>query len=598
MLKRIRELLSRKGRKNAEASPPAPVTPPLIHHGPRVVHRPIAHADLDPDAVKIIQRLTRFDHTAYLVGGCVRDLLLDRKPKDFDVGTSATPRQIKRLFRNCRIIGRRFRLAHIYFQDGKIIEVATFRACDVQDGAPAEPHDDLLIRDDNVFGTAEEDALRRDFTINALFYDVNAESVLDHAAGLDDLRRHLVRTIGDPAIRFREDPVRGLRAVKFAARLGFELEPRTAEALRRTRGELKKAAAPRILEELNRFGREGAARRSFEMLRETGLLEEILPEIAASAASDRAWELLLELLGHLDVTRSKDGREVRTGEILALLLLPGLASPLGLNGHDGAHPAPRGDLQAAIDAPLRSIGERLRVPRREIEHCRVVLAALGRLIHGGRAPSGRGPRQAASRREGVPDAQWMLGVIARIGGPAASQAQTALSRPADAAGEAADAASPGRRRRRSRRGGRGRRAAGAGGEGAARRPAPPATRPAEAPRAETPRAEAPRAEASRRDLPPVWDDNYFFAALPSAPDPDEEAPAAAPSAVASTVEAGTAEGTDAATPARRRRRGRRRGRRGGRGGQRAAGAEVAAAAAVLDAEPEGLEPENEDEDEP
>ena len=161
------------------------------------------------------------------------------QPKDFDIATSATPRQVKRLFSNCRIIGRRFRLAHVYFQSGKIIEVATFRARDAEarprgddpaDGA-ADDADDLLIRDDNVFGTPEEDALRRDFTINALFYDVNAETVIDHADGLGDLRRRLVRTIGDPEIRFREDPIRILRAIKFAARLDFAIEPTTLEAL-------------------------------------------------------------------------------------------------------------------------------------------------------------------------------------------------------------------------------------------------------------------------------------------------------------------------------------------------------------------------------
>src|SRR5262245_33877592 len=169
MLKRIRALLGRRARSAAAPGPPPAGAPaaaqpaaqraprPAVHHGPKVVHWPIAEADLDVDAVKIVKRLTRFDHRAYLVGGCVRDLLLDRRPKDFDVGTSATPRQIKRVFRNCRIIGRRFRLAHIYFQNGKIIEVATFRARD--GGEPAEEAvtaaspdegDDLLIRDDNV----------------------------------------------------------------------------------------------------------------------------------------------------------------------------------------------------------------------------------------------------------------------------------------------------------------------------------------------------------------------------------------------------------------------------------------------------------------
>src|SRR5262245_54995651 len=256
MLKRLRDLFGRRRspqpkavpQQEAEApaaSPPAPL--PAIHRGPDVVHRPIQPQALDPDAVKIVQRLTRFGHAAYLVGGCVRALLLDRQPKDFDIATSATPRQIKRVFRNCRIIGRRFRLAHIYFQSGKIIEVATFRAHDGEE-VPEEGAD-LLIRDDNQFGTPEQDALRRDFTINALFYDVNAESVLDHVDGLGDLRRRLVRTIGDPHVRFREDPIRILRAIKFAARLDFTIEPATLQALRRHASEIPRAAPPRVLEE-------------------------------------------------------------------------------------------------------------------------------------------------------------------------------------------------------------------------------------------------------------------------------------------------------------------------------------------------------------
>jgi hypothetical protein len=331
MLKRIRKLLDRRKKPAEEVSvaeqaaerppdrpEPAPSAAaertrdrpnPPIHEGPRIVHRPIASADLDAEAVKIVRRLTRFDHQAYLVGGCVRDLLLERKPKDFDVGTSATPRQIKRLFRNCRVIGRRFRLAHIYFQDGKIIEVATFRARDGYDESGDEAvKDDLLIRDDNVFGTPEEDALRRDFTINALFYDVNDQTVLDHTDGLTDLRRRLVRTIGDPAIRFREDPIRVLRAIKFAARLDFEIEAATLAAISSTRGEIRRAASPRVLEEINRLCRGGAARRSFELLRSTGVLEVILPEVAAHARG-RSWELLLALLERMDArTASAAGR--------------------------------------------------------------------------------------------------------------------------------------------------------------------------------------------------------------------------------------------------------------------------------------------------
>jgi poly(A) polymerase len=223
-------------------------------------------AGIDPDADRVVRKLTRAGYKAYLVGGCVRDLLIRRTPKDFDVATSATPNEIKATFRNSRIIGRRFRLAHVFF-GSKIVETSTFRA------NPRDEDDhDLLIRRDNVFGTETEDARRRDFTINGLFYDVEREEVIDHVGGLADLEARLIRTIGDPDIRFQEDPVRMLRAIKFAARLGFGFEPATWRALLRWRSEISKCAPPRLLEEVHRLLRGGAARRSFELLVETGVL--------------------------------------------------------------------------------------------------------------------------------------------------------------------------------------------------------------------------------------------------------------------------------------------------------------------------------------
>jgi poly(A) polymerase len=206
------------------------------------------------------------------VGGCVRDLLLGRKPKDFDIATSATPPEIKSLFRNCRIIGRRFRLAHIFFGQ-KIIETSTFRANPREVEADPNNDDELLdaeqghgdnelyIRRDNVFGAAEEDARRRDFTINGLFYDLDGDKVIDYVDGLPDLERRTVRTIGDPDVRFREDPIRILRALKFAARLNFEIEPATYAAILTHKGEIAKCAPPRVLEEIYRLLRGGAARR-------------------------------------------------------------------------------------------------------------------------------------------------------------------------------------------------------------------------------------------------------------------------------------------------------------------------------------------------
>ena len=198
---------------------------------PRVIPRaehPISRRDIDPDALKVLYRLRQFNHVAYLVGGSVRDLLLGRRPKDFDIGTSAHPYQVKKLFRNCWIIGRRFRLAHVKFGT-KVIEVATFRRQVqpgeeiVQDGVPvpdpATHAGEHLLHRDNTFGTPEEDAFRRDFTINALVYDIATFSIIDYVNGLEDLQAGIVRSIGDPEVRFVEDPVRMLRAVALAARL-------------------------------------------------------------------------------------------------------------------------------------------------------------------------------------------------------------------------------------------------------------------------------------------------------------------------------------------------------------------------------------------
>lgn len=232
---------------------------------------------IDADADKVVRKLTRNGHQAYLVGGCVRDLELGRAPKDFDVATSATPNEIRDLFRNCRIIGRRFRLAHIFFGN-KVIEVSTFRT-NPREGQSSDS--ELLIRRDNVFGSATDDARRRDFTINGLFYDLATEEILDYVGGTEDLQAGLVRTIGDPEIRFQEDPVRMLRAVKFAARLGLEIEPRTYQALLRHRQEVSKCSPPRVIEEVYRLLRGGAARRSFELLCETGLDAVLSPRFAA-----------------------------------------------------------------------------------------------------------------------------------------------------------------------------------------------------------------------------------------------------------------------------------------------------------------------------
>src|SRR4029453_12507067 len=231
---------------------------------PRSEH-PISRSAIDPDALKVLYRLKNSGYKAYLVGGSVRDLLLGRTPKDFDIGTDAHPQAVRRLFRNCRLIGRRFRLAHILFPQGKVVEVATFRRRPepLDPGAP-----EVLMTSDNVFGTAREDALRRDFTINGLFYNIADYSVIDYVGGLEDLDAGLVRTIGDPDIRFRADPVRLMRGVEFASRLGCAITPHPHGAILDHRKEIAKSPPPRVTEELSQSLRGGHALPTFLLLRE------------------------------------------------------------------------------------------------------------------------------------------------------------------------------------------------------------------------------------------------------------------------------------------------------------------------------------------
>src|SRR5207248_9773304 len=286
------------------------------------------------DAVKVVRRLRRAGFTAYLVGGCVRDLLLGMRPKDFDVATSAHPNQVKETFRNSRLIGRRFRLAHVFFRGGKIIEVSTFRKSPLDELADL-PHD-LLIRQDNVFGTAEEDARRRDFTINALFYDVDEGKVVDHVGGKADLTRRLVHTIGDPDVRMREDPVRILRAIRFAAKCGLRIEPGTSAAMKEHVAEIPRCAPPRVLEEVLKLLRSGASRRCLELMRDVGALRVLLPPVAEH----------LERRGEKEAERHLAGLDaldahVRVGEIPSdAVLLATLLAPLP-RGKGPRGPIPR-----------------------------------------------------------------------------------------------------------------------------------------------------------------------------------------------------------------------------------------------------------------
>jgi len=254
---------------------------------PRAEHT-ISRRHVSPNALRTLYRLHDNGFIAYLVGGCVRDLLMGRAPKDFDIATDATPSQIKRLFRNCRLVGRRFRLAHLHFQD-EILEVSTFRAAVPSGGEDADethrsdssPHhlkdEDGMVLRDNVFGTPEEDALRRDFTINALAYNIADFSVIDYSTGLNDLHQRLIRPIGEPLVRLTEDPVRMLRAVRFAASHGFVIESDTWEAICQLSATISRAAPARLYEEVQKLFLLGAARPVLELLETSGLLAALFP---------------------------------------------------------------------------------------------------------------------------------------------------------------------------------------------------------------------------------------------------------------------------------------------------------------------------------
>lgn len=305
----------------------APETQPVEGGEGTVIDRsahPISRRSIPENVLKVLYRLHRSGYRAYLCGGSVRDLLMNRTPKDFDVATDAHPSEVRRLFRNSRIIGRRFRLVHIIFQD-QVVEVATFRRepergiVVVSEDAP-ESEEDFLITDDNTFGSPLQDARRRDFTINALFYNISDFSVIDYVGGIEDLGQGRVRVIGDPDLRFREDPVRMMRAIEFASRLGFEIEEATYQGILRHRADILKASPPRVSEEILELLRRGWSRGAMRLLVDTALLEPLLPEIYNAIRGDRA-PYFWKMLEVLDRT-VQAGRKVSDAVLLSVLMLP------------------------------------------------------------------------------------------------------------------------------------------------------------------------------------------------------------------------------------------------------------------------------------
>lgn len=267
--------------------------------------------NLDKEALYVLEKLTSAGHTAYLVGGGVRDLLLKKTPKDYDISTSAEPEQVRRLFRNCILIGKRFRLAHIRFGK-KIIEVSTFRTGDTENDA-------LIVRD-NEWGSPEEDVLRRDFTINGLFYDATNQTVIDYVGGFPDLEKQTLRAIGQPFIRFKQDPVRMLRLLKFKARFGFSVDPNAETALIESKHEILKSSSARILEELLRMLELGSAALFFRLMADYGILQLILPAIA-SALEKEEGEEIYQFLQEID-TLSAEYPEIDRSISLCCLIFP------------------------------------------------------------------------------------------------------------------------------------------------------------------------------------------------------------------------------------------------------------------------------------
>lgn len=237
----------------------------------------VSRSQISENALKVLYRLTKSGYEAYLVGGCVRDLLLGCEPKDFDVVTNASPEQVRQVFRNCRLIGRRFRLAHVYF-GREIIEVATFRGSEKGESSEQKVDEDGRLLRDNIFGTLEDDVWRRDFTVNALYYNINDFSVFDYTGGMEDHSAGILKLIGDPATRYREDPVRMLRAIRFAVKLGFSIDKASEAPLFELAPLLKGIPAARLYDEALKLFMSGKGLQTFEMLRHYGLFSFLFPQ--------------------------------------------------------------------------------------------------------------------------------------------------------------------------------------------------------------------------------------------------------------------------------------------------------------------------------
>lgn len=338
----------------------------------------ISRKNMPQEVLKVLYRLHRTGHLAYLCGGGVRDLLLGRRVDDFDVATEAEPRRLKEIFANSRLVGRRFRIAHIRFKGGKLIEVSTFRKESEEEDRTENP-ETLLIKNDNTFGTPAEDAFRRDFTVNALFYNVADFSLIDYVGGREDLEARLIRCIGDPDVRLQEDPIRILRGIRLAAFLGFRLEEATWQAMKRHRHHLPECAVPRIREELLKILRRGNTHTAFELLADAEVLEFVFPGLheflradgTAAAQVALFWNYLRAL------EQCRPDAPLSDGLLLAVLhAVPVLSALQGLPAGE--------DVGKWLNAYLQDTFKPLAIPRFDRAQAHLLLLALRHMLASGR----------------------------------------------------------------------------------------------------------------------------------------------------------------------------------------------------------------------
>ena len=347
---------------------------------PRAEHS-ISRSSISEPALKTLYRLHNAGYQAYLVGGGVRDTLLGLNPKDFDVATNATPEQVVKVFRNARLIGRRFKLVHVVY-GREIIEVATFRAphSEEHSNKTAATGEQGMILRDNVYGNKDEDAMRRDFTINALYYDISDFSLHAYAGGYEDLQKHQIRLIGDPETRYREDPVRMLRALRFVAKLDFKLEKNTGAAIPTLAPLLQQIPAARLFEEVLKLFLYGKALPTLKLLREYRLFAELFPQAERSIATDPIALCMAENTMANTDARINSGKSVTPYFFLASLLWPALVREQQMLIEQGM--APNLALQKAADKALNAqiktvaIPKRFTIPMREIWEMQPRLAKL------------------------------------------------------------------------------------------------------------------------------------------------------------------------------------------------------------------------------